>query len=58
MRAFRSNLRQMQLLKFKDLITTVMFSNTNDIAEFACKSGVVHRLSSHGSKAWLVQSDK
>jgi len=58
MRAFRSNLRQMQRLEFKDLITTVLFSNTAGIIDFPCKTGLVHRLSGHDSKAWLVQSDK
>lgn len=51
MRAFRSILRQMQQLKFKDLITTVMFSNTGGIIDFLCKTGVVHCLTGYGSKA-------
>jgi len=48
----------MQRLEFKDLITTVLFSNTAGIIDFPCKTGLVHRLSGHDSKAWLVQSDK
>lgn len=44
MRVFRSNLRQMQQLEFKDLITTVMFSKTANVIYFPGKTGISQRL--------------